>query len=331
MSIIERAVTFRRNWIDQFPGFWLNCLGLLLAAGVIFVHSYQEESRLERRILAAKSSTIECISSYLTKSLSLDRAEDHLRRDLAFVVLDKPEEFILASSGRPSPLASEYQAVLNLLDSLHLRQLIILSSLDGIENSGTLIAENIEMWIKERSLLLKNRKIHFVWTLTALLYVVIVAFAYFRSSLNPERGEPILNIIDLGLYLTLIEYSGGLASPILIILALSVTTACLDFFRVYNLTGGLSPSTIRIYGLREIFGRYAPTVLYIFSLVSGLLWASLDHAVSEKIRPTIYAQSYLYALLKLTLVGFFCLIVILLLHRLVRQVDKTFVAEIAID
>lgn len=320
MGLISRASAIRSTWIEPYPGFWLNCIGLLIASLIVTSQSFDEEQRLDRTGLAARDKTMECISSYLTGSLSLDRAADRLRTNLAFLLFSKskPEELILTEAGRPTVLQEDYHDAERFLESLHLRELLTVSTIDGVENTAKTIEQKVKEWIFDRSPILNNRNIYYAWGCMALIYVALVGAAYFRSRLHPSQGEPILNIIDLGLYLTLIEYSGGFASPILYILGLSLTTAILDYLRVSNETV-LSLPTIKLFGWQRVLGHYAPTVLYVFSLMTGLIWASLDTAMSAHIPPKTYIFLYAKSCLMLALIGLACFVIIQLLDLLVRQ------------
>jgi hypothetical protein len=153
-----------------------------------------------------------------------------------------------------------------------------------------------------------------LWSALAVLYAGLVGVGYFGKVITKEGTEPVLNVIDVGLYLALVEYTGGLSSAILwFVLPMSVVVAALDVFEVHRRTQAIPQRRL------DRFARYSATGLYMLALLGGVVWASLDDARTEGVGVRTYLAGYGAAVGRMFLVALVLGVIFYLLSRLVSK------------
>jgi hypothetical protein len=310
MTPIDQLQDIWTKWVQRFPGFWLSVLGLLFASGLVVNATLDHHNEVAQKRDAAKETTALRLSQHLTGAQSPEVSVLLLRTDLAHIVLSASQTMI--GTSQLDNYMAGYKEVEGFIDSLKLEWLVATTRPADIDRISSDVANQIDRHLISKSNLLKNERIYLVWSVIALLYIGLVGTAYFANEVDPAKGEPVLNIVDLGLYLALVEISGGFDSPVMAALALSVLVAGLALIQAFRAPGGPP---------RGYWGEISPTVLYLFALGSGLYWATLAWMTEMKLGVGDYFILYLRALGYILLIGVGSLIAMVLLLKLFRNED----------
>jgi hypothetical protein len=239
-----------------------------------------EQSDLAARVAEVDERFDMVAVNYVEQGLQYHMAQQHLRTYVVGILWGVPGP----QSERDK--APEYQELSTFVDKLKLgERLRRAKDATSINAEKELLKSDVNQWLRLRSVFLENGKIYLLWLVFSVSYATLVAFTYYATKLQGIlREESLLNIIDVGLYLALVEYSGGAKSPVLLVLSLSVIAAGTEWWRV---TRGKGP-----WALREIFDRYMPTLLYVFALLTGLVWAFLDSARAKHVGALVFVEQY---------------------------------------
>ena len=274
----------------EYPGYTLNVIALLLSIIVIFSSQHITKNKLnaknETLQMVVKNNLSNCISYSIKQNLNKQKDKqiinisyDKIREGIMQELLDDPSTFLLYMYQPEDISGIKIKQHEEVIKNINIRKVISEITPQNIDDKTDIICNKISQIIKDETPILKNKIIIYLWIGFALFYIIMVGLSYFGWNLEIEKGEPILNIIDVGLYLALIEYSGGFSSPIKWILIASIIIAILDFRRLISLiTDRYNSFRIALYKWKDIstiFSTLSPTLLYLFVLSSGLIWATI--------------------------------------------------------
>lgn len=263
------------NIIKPFPGYCLNVIGLIACSVILYVNWNDDVGKITSMKNSATSDIKKKLNIYISDNKgkhTADHTHDDLRNDLLLLLVEDPSKAI----GRwEFDLRKEYPRYSHFLDHLKLREVIATANANNISQSATDLANQISEYKAKESPFLTNTITLLVWAAISIIYAIIVGILYYGGGLTTSVGEPVLNIFDVGLYMALIEYSGGFDSPILMLLPISLVVASVDCIRIYRQNKLKWRSLIRLKGKAKALAHFAPTVLYIFALLTGLGWATI--------------------------------------------------------
>lgn len=268
---------FYNKWIKDYPGFWLNAFTITIAIFLVLYYLNTHQRIIERKIKAISSITQPHMKNFLMGKIDFKNTYDYVRRDIRIHLFKAPED---ASLLPESPDEQKYyDEVTEFLDNIRIRYILRDIKKDNYEEYVREMTIKSEKWLASHSAFITNKDILFLWSIVAITYVLFVGFAYFGEYLKISKGEPILNIIDIGIYLCLIEYTGSSKSPILYFLCISILAAALDLYRIHRHEFKLSIANIRNKKWKQFIRATSPSMLYFFALTIGIIWAFLDEVI----------------------------------------------------
>ncbi len=294
-----------RSRIAQFPGLWLNMLAILLAAAFVFSSYRAEIGQQSEKCRAAKDSMNSLFAEYLAGTRNILAVESHIHQDIHLLFHDNPEEGLIYHP--PEDDVEEF------IRQINIKSYLVRLTVSNKDLLITDLVGKFQHYRYSRSVFAKNFHIYLGWGICALIYAVLVCFAYFGRAASPENAEPLLNIVDIGLLLALVEYSGGLQSRVCYLLAFSVAVAGFEIVRAYRSSGIPTWSKLRLAGPQSV-AAYIPTTLYFFSLLTGLAWASIDNARESHLSMSSYFSQYAQAVGLLLLLALVIATTVHLLH-----------------
>ena len=175
--------------------------------------------------------------------------------------------------------------------------------------------------IKETPFLI-NKSIIKWWIYITIGYLVLVWVSCRGEKIdNVMRNESVLNIVDIGFYLALIQFTGGLNAHIWFNLAISMAifVAILDLMRINKEINIRFPSGIWDAVIHKnfltVFRSYSPIVLYIIVLMSGLIWATINHINYECGYWGMYLTLLIFLSLPALVLHFFIYTINLIINR----------------
>lgn len=299
----------RRNifkaYIDPYPGFWLNCIGIILAILVIHLRITETSNKVEAKFSTINKVLVQIFSEKISGTKNLNNAEDKTRISIQQILFDRTEEAL--EYEHSSNFSTEYDdSIKPFVESLQIRSNLTLANPGNFKELVDGISMKIKSWLLKKSNVHNTKKILMIWIIFSVIYLFIVAISYFGGYLSTAEGEPVFNIIDLGIYLSLVEYSGGLNSPVTYILSTSIIVAILDFTRIVGTVKEQYLSlgkAIKVKGWLKTYSTFAPTIIYTFALMTGLVWASLDESIGKSIGISKYSFLYAKCLLTIVVIG----------------------------
>jgi len=266
------------SFIDPFPGFWLNCIGIILSIIFVFSQLSRTNIAIDDKVATINGLLMSDFSEIVSGSTLVDKAADNARFHIQRMFFETPEmagQFELD----PHNFPHLYAIITPFVESLKLRYYASICTADNIDEFVIVISSNVNEYFRSSSELLNNRSIFYVWIVFSMIYLIIVAVSYFGNYLSLSEGEPIFNIIDIGLYLSLVEYSGGFNSPVIYFLSFSILVTIIDGQRIIsNIRNKYSSimNAMNQLGLFKLLAMFSASLLYIFVLSTGLFWASID-------------------------------------------------------
>jgi hypothetical protein len=153
-----------------------------------------------------------------------------------------------------------------------------------------------------RNGLLKSTSKIVMWIFASWGYVIITYILYRFCQLSVKIGEPVFNIIDVGLFAQLIEFTGGMNSELHFVFAASLLLSAIDFVRRHRLTNDPQP----------LVQVAAPIMAYFFAILVEYYWAIIDD------RSFMEVSDWLFR--KIVLGGFIWIIFALLLWMFLDDV-----------
>ena len=179
---------------------------------------------------------------------------------------------------------------------------------DNRTNDVFSIFQEVHLYAKNNEPFIKNINIILIWILFTIAYMFLVFFV-FKSD---KKYESILNIIDIGIYLSLIQFAGGfnvhwILSSAIIIGVISAIVAGRDIRNEFigNFDNSWKKAKAHTERL-EIIKKFSPCIFYLFSLTTGLIWATISYKYKNQ-----YVVEYFY---NLGIIVFFAVAGIFIFH-----------------
>lgn len=302
----------------SYVGFWLNLLGIGLSIFLVFYQAHKYSDRIDTKVSTIKSALLQDFSDKISGAKDINNAADSARLHIQTILFDRTEDalrFEVLTKYTDSPdstkFVQEYERIKPFVESLQIRENLKSSNPNNVKDLVSTIYSKIKDWLINDSFLLENRNIFYIWIGCSALYLIIVALSYFGGYLATEKGEPIFNIIDISLYLILVEYSGGFQSLIIYIITISIIVFFIDasLIRKTLLDNYHSLwNAINLDGIFKVFAKFAPSLLYCFTLLTGLIWATIDGARTNHTNFSNYITLYIFRvaiMFVLGLIGYF--------------------------
>ncbi len=295
----------------DYSGFWLNCIAIVTAMFVIAFQYNNEKVAINNKLDILENALTSEFSYYLTEQININNATDKIEIVILTTLFDKSEDAI--QFYYDSHFKVEHESKFKpLIDLINVEYLLKTSSPKLLNRHVTFITDKVQKIYENNSKYIKNGNIFLMWSLIATIYLIIVALSYFLQYIDTSKGEPIFNIIDLGLYLSLIEYSGDLSSPIILFLAMSLVVAIFEFTTIF--TKDKYRASVSKGSLYSI-GPFVPSILYVFVLITGLVWSSIDSFMTFDIGFKMYLYQLFQCFGKISVLGAIGFTVLFLFYK----------------
>lgn len=307
------------NLVNNYPGYCLNLLGILICIFLNISHIESSIQSFNEKMLAVKNATNLAMSTTIAKAKKSELAASELRMKISLLL----QESVIDVVRKMDPIQSsqsQTDKVSSFLNQLNCYEYIRKTSTYNKDEQVSKFCNEVATHLKRDYPFLSNQHVVVVWILAAAMYVLAVGFSYLGWNLEIDQGEPILNIIDIGLYLALIEYTGGFESPIMHVIPISIIIAIVDLNRLVKIIRIKFHSFRVAWRMKEfstIFSTLSPSLLYLFALCSGLIWSTIGLEYS-----TVGQSYWVMYLSKLMYVSFFGIIGICVFYLTTKYITQ---------
>ena len=280
---------------DESPGLVLNCVAIVIFCcipSLVIINMSEREHKL----------TLDGLKSNLEKWFTY-KLSGTTTNELAFEQINlRVNETILKKSDKPAKetQASRYEGYRYREDygynedlRINIYKLILNTNNINKEKQINHLCSEVSSCLTKNNPFLANKRIIYIWMgivvayLVAVIFSRIVFFSRIGSSIEKEdaidRKESLLNIVDIGFYLALIQFTGGMDTSCFFMLAmcLSICVAMIDFGRTWKkITGKFGNSmalAVKMNGFLVTFGTFTPIILYGTVFISGLFFATVNY------------------------------------------------------
>ena len=269
--------------ISDYPGLWINIVGIFTAILIVHGEVNKEIDTGEIKYLAAKTALNDAAKQYYNnRDKDIYTVLADVEGELLELLSKTTEENILIKYANDDDLYNRRIFIDNLYLVLVLNAYVI--NMPDNSSYATMnidrVAEKIKNYYYNESTYYKNIDIYKLWILAAFMYIMLVFVAYHTHALTPNSGEYVLNVVDLGLYFSLIGYSGGLFSPVVNVLGVSLAVSGVALLSTLG-TGGISSVREFLQDAKEGIKLSVPTLFYLFALSFGFFWAGVESDFSK--------------------------------------------------
>lgn len=272
----------------EYPGYYLNLIVMIGCIGFSIYQIYETKKTHDKEMAIFKASVEKTLSEKMYNNhVNIGKISDDIIIAIDVAVTKDYHAAKNASITRESRYADfkekiGYSKYLNedikkIVNETH--------HLNKEEKIMYLYNKTNEYVVKETPFLV-NEPIIWVWIVTASIYLILVSILYKGEKIaNEEKdSESLLNIVDIGFYLALIQFTGGLNTHkgFYLAIIMAVFVAIIDFDRIRKevinkrFNGGIRHAIIHNNTL-IVLRSFSPNILYLIVLSSGLIWASISH------------------------------------------------------
>lgn len=311
----------QRLRISTFPGLWLNLLAIIVATSVTLLNYHQEARQQIEKCSAVTNSVNDLLSQFLASARSEHDTADQIREKLHLLLHEHPWVVLQRQIPEEEMEGPDDITHVEFLDGLKIPDQVHRANVTDKDRLVKFFASSLNDYYQTHSLFLKNARVYYAWIISAAIYAVLVCFGYFGNALTPENTEPLLNVIDIGLFLALVEFSGGLRSPVAKLLSFSIAVAGFELIHALHHFGLPSRAKWKLLGTKSV-AAYVPSALYFFVLFTGLAWASIHEARDHHLLLGTYMEDYLTVVFWLLLFAASILFFVYLVNTLISRVGQ---------
>jgi len=312
--------------LKNYAGYYLNCIVMM---GCIVISLWQiiiTKNEHDKEMLILKSSIEESLTDRVNNNVTIDKAYSDIAFWIRAIVLKNPFEAKQVINNTGSRLdAYRERADLYIYINADIYKVIRETNFSNKEKQSNYLCTETDSYITKETPFLINKPIIITWTIITFLYLIIVWVLYKGKNISMKENESLLNIVDVGFYLALIQFTGGFHTIIWFKIAISfaIIAAILDFNRIRKdvkerFDGGICQA-IKNSGLLVVLRSFSPVFMYIIVLISGLIWATITHVNYENNYWMMFSR-FLIIIISFTLLIYF--IAFLIINTIIKKSSK---------
>jgi len=284
------------NIIDDFKnyaGYYLNCIVMV---GCIVISLYQikiTKDEHDKEMLILKSSIEESLTDRVNNNVTIDKAYTDIAFWIRAKILKNPfeaKQVIRNNTGSRLDAYREradHNRYIYVYINTDIYKVIRETNFSNKDEQVNYLCAETDSYITKETPFLINKPIIVIWNVITFIYLIIVWILYKGKGISMKENESLLNIVDVGFYLALIQFTGGFHTLILFKIAISfaIFVAILDFNRIRKnvkerFDGGIYQA-IKTSGLLVVLRSFSQVFIYIIVLISGLIWATITQVNYE--------------------------------------------------